>query len=98
MKNNTTWNIARGLLFSGSTAFFLLANTALAVAQEGGGASTSVAAQETTIHGGTLVIIVYFVLFAMLTAYGVWLMRRQSKIQEEITEIEKRIDTLLGQD
>lgn len=54
------------------------------------------AAAETTIHGGWLVIAAYIVLWIGLMGYVGWLAWRQSQLDEEIDELERRLDEELG--
>lgn len=56
------------------------------------------AAQETTITGGTLVVVAYLALWAMLLVYLAVLSARQKRLDDEIDELEKRLDTILGID
>jgi CcmD family protein len=56
------------------------------------------AADETTITGGTLVVIAYFALWTMVLIYLAVLSSRQKRLDGEIDDLEKRLDTLLGID
>ena len=56
----------------------------------------SKAAQETTIPGGQLMIVSYIVLWLGLLGYVGYLGLRQRELDDEIDELEARIDETLG--
>ncbi len=56
------------------------------------------AAEETTIPGGTLVVASYLALWVMILVYLAVLSARQKRLDDQIDELEKRLDTLLGVD
>lgn len=62
---------------------------AAAVAQQPG---NSEAAAETSVHGGWLVIAAYAILWLGLMAYVAWLAHQQGRLDEEIDELEQRLD------
>ena len=64
-----------------------------AMAQQPG---NSEAAAETSIHGGWLVIAAYIVLWVGMMAYVGWLAYRQTRLDDEIDELERRLDEELG--
>ena len=78
-----------GSSLAAGMALFLWSATAMA---QGG----SLAASETTIPGGTLVMVAYMVLWLMFGGYLFFIMRRQSKLQDELEGLERRIDNVLG--
>lgn len=59
-------------------------------------AQSAEAAQETQIHGGWLVIAAYMVLWVMLLGYVAYLAWQQNRLDDELDELEQRIDRALG--
>lgn len=55
-------------------------------------------AEETAVPGGTLMVIGYLVLWVMLGAYLFSVMWRQRRLQDEIDELEQRIDETFAAD
>jgi hypothetical protein len=61
-------------------------------------AQQSVASQETSIPGGTLMVIAYVVFTTMMLGYLALLSWRQRRLDEDIEELEKRLDELAALD
>jgi hypothetical protein len=61
-------------------------------------AQESVASQETNIPGGTLMLIAYIVFTAMMLGYLALLSFRQRRLDDDIDELEKRLDELAAID
>lgn len=59
-------------------------------------AAPSVAEQERTVPGGVLVIISYLVLWLLLLGFMALVWNRQRQAQQELRELERRMDERLG--
>jgi CcmD family protein len=55
-------------------------------------AQTSAAAKETTIPGGTLAIAAYVVLWVLIFGFVFLTMRRQQRLDRDLSELERRMD------
>ena len=78
-----------------ATAAAVLVLLVSAVALAGGGVHPS---EEVTIPGGTLMVIGYLVLWGMLGGFLFFVLLRQRRLQDEVDELERRIDESFGAD
>lgn len=74
-------------------AVLVLLVSALAFA--GGGVHPS---EETSVPGGTLMVIGYLVLWGMLGGFLFFVLLRQRRLQDEVDELERRIDESFAAD
>lgn len=61
-------------------------------------AQESVASKETSVPGGTLMVIAYIVFAAMMFGYLALLSFRQRRLDDDVEELEKRLDELAALD
>ena len=83
---------ARWIVATATTVSVFLVS---ALAFAGGGVHPS---EEVTIPGGTLVIVGYLVLWGMLGGFLFFVLLRQRRLQDEVDELERRIDESFGTD
>ncbi|QDG53207.1 CcmD family protein [Persicimonas caeni] len=75
-----------------SASIFALVNLAWAGVAFAQGGAGSLAGQETSIPGGTLALAAYIALWILIFGFLMITMRRQRAIDNELTELERRMD------